>query len=62
MAVSKAQQRAVSRYVKKSYDSIILRIPKGERDKIRAFAELRGMSLNAFIYAAIKNEMEGKSL
>lgn len=60
MAVSKAQQRATSKYIKKSYDSIILRIPKGERDKVRAYAELRGMSLNSFIYAAIKNEMEGK--
>ena len=62
MAISKAQQRATAKYIKNNYDDIKIRIPKGERDKIRAFAELRGMSLNAFVYAAIKNEMEGKSL
>lgn len=62
MAVSKAQQKATTKYIKNNYDSIILRIPKGERDKIKMFAESRGMSLNAFIYAAIKSEMESKDL
>ena len=31
MAVSKAQQRAVNKYVKNNYDEIKVRMPKGKR-------------------------------
>ena len=33
MAVSKAQQRAVNKYVKNNYDEIKVRMPKGKKDR-----------------------------
>lgn len=35
MAVSKAQQRAVNKYVKNNYDEIKVRMPKGKRRSFR---------------------------
>ncbi len=58
MAVSKAQQKAVSKYMKKNYDEIKVRVKKGERDIIRAHAESNAESVNAFIKRAIKEAME----
>ncbi len=58
MSVSKAQQRATSKYIKKNYDRIEIKIPKGQKDTIKAFAEKRGESLNAFISQAIKEKLE----
>ncbi|MCD8238140.1 MAG: hypothetical protein LUC92_02210 [Clostridiales bacterium] len=58
MAVSKAQQKAVSKYMKKNYDEIKVRVKKGERDIIRAHAESKTESVNAFIKRAIKETME----
>ena len=57
MPASKAQQRAVSKYMKANYDEIKIRIPKGEKDAIKAFAEARGESVNAFIARAIQEAM-----
>lgn len=35
MPVSKAQQKAVSKYMKENYDEIKIRIPKAKRRKFR---------------------------
>lgn len=53
MPVSKAQQRAVNKYMKEKYDRVNLTLPKGTKDKIKAHAEGRGESVNAFITRAI---------
>lgn len=53
MAVSKAQQKAVSKYMKENYDEIKVRVPKGQKDAIRAHAESHGESVNGFINRAI---------
>ena len=58
MPVSKAQQKAVSRYVKSNYDRLELTVPKGQKDIIKAHAEARGESVNAFIGRAIAEAME----
>ena len=58
MPVSKAQQRAVSKYTKANYDEIKLRIPKGERDRIKDFAAAQGYdSVNSFIYHLVQEAM-----
>ena len=57
MPVSKAQQRAVSKYMKDKYDEIKIRIPKGERVRIKAFADEQNESLNGFIYRLIREAM-----
>lgn len=58
MAVSRAQQKAVSKYESVNYDKVLLRLPKGERDKIKAHAESLGMSLNAYINELIGRDMK----
>lgn len=58
MPASKAQQRAVSRYVKKNYDRVEIKTPKGGKDEIRAHATAQGESVNAFICRAIREAME----
>ena len=58
MPVSKAQQKAVSKYMKENYDELKARIPKGRKEIIKAHAEAQGESLNAFINRAIIYTME----
>lgn len=56
--VSKAQQRAVNKYVKANYDRLLLTMPKGQKDTIKAHAEAHGESVNGFINRAITETME----
>ena len=58
MAVSKAQQKAVGKYEKENYDKVLLRLQKGSRDKIKAHAQQKGMSLNTYIVDLIEKDME----
>ncbi len=59
MAIPKANQRAVAKYMKANYDDIKVRVPKGEREQIRAHAEKHdGGSVNGFIQRAIKETMQ----
>lgn len=58
MAVSKAQQKAVHKYVKSNYDRQELTMPKGKKGIIKAHAESKGESVNAFINRAIDETME----
>ena len=58
MATTKAQQRAVSKYMKENYDEIKVRVDKGRKDIIKAHAESNGESVNAFINRAIDEAME----
>lgn len=60
MTVSKAQQKAVAKYTKENYDEIKLRVSKGRKDEIKAFAEAQGMSMNEFIISAIDAALENK--
>ena len=58
MTVSKAQQKAVNKYVKENYDRINVNMPKGRKEAVKAHAESQGESLNAFINRAITETME----
>lgn len=60
MAVSKAQQKAVNKYMAANYDRINLTVPKGRKDEIQAFAAQTGESVNGFINRAI-GEATGES-
>lgn len=52
--VSKAQQRAVHKYVKNNYDRIELTVkPKGKKDELKKHADSMGETLNSFINRAI---------
>lgn len=58
MATTKAQQKAVDKYVKANYDRIEFKVPKGRKAEIKAHAEAYGESVNSFIGRAIKETME----
>lgn len=58
MAVSKANQRAVNKYVKANYDRINVTMPKGRKVEIKAFADAQGQSVNGYIISAIDEKME----
>lgn len=61
MPASKAQQKAVSKYMKANYDEIKVRVPKGQKDTIQAHAATRGESVNGFINRVISEAIERES-
>ncbi len=58
MPVSKAQQKAVNKYMSANYDRVNLTIPKGQKESIRVHAKARGESVNGYIKKAIDERME----
>lgn len=58
MAVTGAQKKAVQKYVKDKYDRVVLTMPKGKKDEIKAVADSMEMSVNGFINMAIDSVME----
>lgn len=58
MPASKAQQKAVNKYMKENYDRVNLTITKGKKDIIKSHADARGESVNAFINRAIDETMQ----
>ena len=58
MTATKAQQRAVNKYMKENYDEIKVRTDKGKKERIKAHAESRGESVNGFINRAIDEQMQ----
>ena len=51
--ISKAQQKAVNKYVKNNYDRINVTFPKGQKETRR-----HGESVNAFIVRSVNERME----
>lgn len=54
---SKAQQKAVNKYMKQNYDRVNLTLPKGKKAIIQDFAAAHGESVNAFINRAVDEAM-----
>lgn len=50
---SKAQQKAVNKYMKENYDRINLLLPKGKKAVIQDYAVSHGESVNGFINRAV---------
>ena len=57
MAVSKAQQRAVNKYMAANYDRINLTLPKGQKQVLKDHTAARGESVNGFIGRVIKEAL-----
>ena len=58
MTVSKAQQRAVNKYMKENYDELKVRVEKGKKEIIKSHAEAQGESVNGFNNRAIDETLE----
>lgn len=58
MPASKAQQKAVNKYMNAKYDRINLTVEKGRKDAIKAHADIRGESVNGFINRAINETID----
>ena len=58
MAISEAKRRANEKHNSNAYDSFLLRVPKGKKELIKAYAEEHGESLAGFINRLIREEME----
>lgn len=58
---TQAQNKATQKYIKNNYDSVMLRMPKGKKEHIKAHAESRGESLNGFVNRAIDEAIDRES-
>lgn len=47
-------------YNEKNYDRISLTVPKGKKDEIKAYAESKGETVNAYINRLIDEDMKNK--
>ena len=64
MAVNKyteARKRANEKNNAKAYDELKIRVPKGEKEQIKAHADTQGESLNGFVKRAIDETMKRDS-
>lgn len=57
MAYSKAQGRANYKYDSKTYDRVVFKVHKGNRELLKAKAAEQGKSLNQFILEALQKEI-----
>lgn len=55
--VSPAQRRATDKYLEK-FDEIKIRLPRGQKEAIKAHAEAQGESVNSFINRAIQEAIQ----
>ena len=58
MSTTKAQQKAVNKYVKRNYDRLNVVLPKGRKAAIQSAADAAQQSLNGYVVQAIENRME----
>ena len=55
--ISKAQQKAVNKYVKNNYDRINVTFPKGQKEILKEHAKKQNESVNAFIVRSVSETM-----
>lgn len=58
MAVTKAQQKAVAKYMKNNYDTTLIRFKKGSKSLIEAAAKADNESINGYVKKAVKAKYE----
>jgi len=55
---TEAQKRSAEKYIQEKLEDIRLRVPKGQKDIIKAHAQAQGKSVNQFIIDAINEAMK----
>lgn len=58
MAYTEAQKKASIKYMAEKTDDIRLRVAKGLKEKYKAEAKKRGMSMTQFIIECVENEIK----
>ena len=58
MARSAAEDRAIKKYEREKIDRVMVRFPKGEKERIQHHTAQTGESLNAFINRAVTETMK----
>lgn len=61
MAERKNSEKRIAtnnRWTNAHYDRINIAVPKGRKDEIKALADIRGQSINAYINRAIDEQMQ----
>ena len=58
MTVSKAQQKATEEYSKRNYDRILVKFPKGTKERIQSTGE----TVNGFINRAVEKELKERNI
>ncbi len=56
--MEESRKRANEKWLKANYESITIRVPKGTRDQIKAWADSAGLSMAAYIQVACKEKAE----
>lgn len=58
MPVSKAQLRAVAKYMAANYDEIKIRVPKGRKVDVDAYAKAHNESINGLVNGFLREALE----
>lgn len=58
MPYDDSRKRATMKYQKENFDPVMIRFPKGERDRAKDHAALMGESMAKFILRAIAETIE----
>ena len=58
MTVSQAQMKATRKYEKENYDRVLVLLPKGTKDKIKA----TGDTVNGFISSAVMDKLKNLNM
>ena len=57
MPATKAQQKAVNKYMKNNYDNLRIVVPKGQKATVEAAAKAAGESINQYTQKALLMRM-----
>ncbi len=50
-------QKSKDKYLKEKVDTVLIRVPKGQKQVIQDYAKSKGKSLNAFVCDLIQDEI-----
>lgn len=57
MPASKAQQKAVAKYMAANYDEIKVRVPKGRKADVDAYAKAHNGSINGLVNGLLRDTL-----
>ena len=60
MPATEAQKKATAKYNKQNYQQVALRLPMGERERMKKRAEEKGLSLSGYVHNLFLKDIEEK--